>query len=132
LRKEQSVAKYVLIEFDNDQDADKLIGAIDIWSSRLSEMLHEELEEPKVIAEFKKPTQFCEHTHNDRLRQRKGMETGQRFGWLVCGICKKPTRGGGQIIFNLLEAEKKPWNKIFKLHVRCEYMGVEPKGNRRL
>jgi hypothetical protein len=114
LRKEQSVAKYVLIEFDNDQDADKLIGAIDIWSSRLSEMLHEELEEPKVIAEFKKPTQFCEHTHNDRLRQRKGMETGQRFGWLVCGICKKP------------------WNKIFKLHVRCEYMGVEPKGNRRL
>ena len=38
---------------------------------------------------YKVPTLFCEETHGKRLQ---GFTQGQRWGWWVCGVCKRPKK----------------------------------------
>src|SRR3954465_9262450 len=106
------MAKYVLVAFDDDNVADQFVKEFDP-----NGYVPGDLGLPgRVVAEFKKPTQFCRCTPEQK-RGTVGV-TGSKFGWFVCGRCKKPKEGGGQCINNLYEADKKPWEKIFRLQVR--------------
>lgn len=115
------MAKYVLLSFDSDQDADEFVNIVQEgeYPSSPNTRVGE------VHAIFKKPTQFCQCTREQR--RGKVLQTGAKFGWLVCGNCYKPTKGGGQVIPNLLEMDLPPWRRQIHLQVRCEFKGwLEP------
>lgn len=78
------MAMYVLVEFDEDQEAKDFIADV------------EKLGVPKVRGMYKKPTQFCDcppevvkekstNGRGERLTSR-----GKKYGWWVHLCCKKP------------------------------------------
>lgn len=49
-----------------------------------------ELESPgQVVGIYKVPTIFCETVHGKRVQ---GYTQGQKWGWWVCGVCKRPKK----------------------------------------
>lgn len=45
--------------------------------------------EGRVVGIYKVPTLFCETVHTGRMQ---GFTQGQRWGWWVCAVCKKPKK----------------------------------------
>jgi len=90
------VAKYVMLQFDSDEDADAfikttqengIVGSFALGDSNWKHFM------PIVRAVFKKPTQFCDCKVGAKGR---GFTRGKRYGWWVCSVCKKPTVGWGR------------------------------------
>jgi hypothetical protein len=75
------VAKYVLLQFDDDKDADAFVGETQ------QEGLLVGTRWPRVLvrAVYKKPTQFCKCTS-----EKPGYSRGKKFGWWVHAACGKP------------------------------------------
>lgn len=71
------MAKYVVIEFDNDEDADY-------------EIEHFNTSDARIVGLYKKPTIFCEHT--DARKPPKGWTRGKKYGWWICTECGKPSQ----------------------------------------
>jgi hypothetical protein len=90
------VAKYLLLQFDDDEAADKVVegiqrtGGIAVhYDVELFDEGNWEYQDCDVRGVFKKPTKFC-----DCLNVKKrGFTRGQKYGWWVCDQCKKPTKG---------------------------------------
>jgi hypothetical protein len=120
------MAKYVLLSFDKDEDADTFVEDCQAYpESKILTPCQENDVHGVVEAVFKKPTKFCECTPTQR-RGKVGV-TGAKFGWYVCGNCHKPAKGGGQTIPNLLEMDLPPWKRQIHLQVRCDFKGwIEP------
>jgi hypothetical protein len=74
------MAKYVLVQFDSDVEADDFVQAV-------RDKVTWEKGEGQVRAVYKKPTVFCECT----AVKRRGFTRGKKFGWYVCTQCHKPT-----------------------------------------
>lgn len=111
------MAKYVLLEFDNDNEADEFTKLAEYGEYHIDWPVLKKL---KVVGEFQKPTQFCQCTQEQKAG--KVGTTGQRFGWFVCGNCKRPTKGGNQRIYNLLENDGRPsWKRELFLNVLSRY-----------
>lgn len=83
------MAKYVLLQFDEDRQADDFVEQIQkngsaimddhgggVWSVSAT-----------VRAVFKKPTKFCDC----KGVKNRGFTRGKKFGWWVCAQCGKPT-----------------------------------------
>lgn len=104
------MARYVLIEFANDAEAEEFVHIV-------------ESSEPKslyvtghIAGVFQKPTKFCKCT----AEQRRGTigARGSKYGWFICGKCRRPARNGNQTLYNLLENDgREPWERVMFLQV---------------
>jgi len=83
------MAKYVLLEFNNDEEADGFTGMI-VGASVTGSLT--------IKAVFKKPTQFCECV----VKSDKSVR-GRKWGWWVHKECGRPKRGIWQHPRNLLD-----------------------------
>lgn len=121
------MAQYVLLEFDNDVDAKGFVEALNRSDALFQSNNYDNRDEigayaqqSRHVATFQKPTQFCQCTQEQKAG--KVGTTGQRFGWFVCGNCKRPTKGGNQRIYNLLENDGRPsWKRELFLNVLSRY-----------
>jgi hypothetical protein len=86
------MAKYVLVEFKDDIEADAFAGTM-VSASHAT---------IRVAAIFKKPTLFCECETPSEKSVR-----GAKWGWWLCknAGCGKPKSGNFQQPRNLVEAE---------------------------
>lgn len=115
---------YVLLEFDDDKEAEALIkstqedGKVGV-EPRLPD--GRDWVGAQVRAKFKKPTQFCQCTDEERKPFLGKSARGQRFGWWVCGKCRKPREGMAQHYYNLLELDVEPWKRLFSLYTGTVY-----------
>lgn len=110
------MAKYVLVSFDDDTDADNFVAALQRHADPEAEgrnshvfytTKHPTLEnhfsmrgvlEASVRAVWKKPTQFCECANPGEKSAR-----GQKWGWWVHKDCGKAKKGNFQSPRNLLD-----------------------------
>ena len=114
------MAKYVLFSFESDAEADKFVASVPGEANARGD------EVPLLVAEFKKPTQYCKCT--DKERAGKLGVRGSKYGWFVCGNCKKPAKNGNQVIYNLLENDgRPPWHREIMLQVLSRYWTAKEK-----
>jgi hypothetical protein len=83
------MAKYVLIQFDNDDDAEGFVGGLTTTNPNAS---------VKVAGIFKKPTLFCECVPQEEKSAR-----GAKWGWWICKKCGRCKKGQWQSPRNLLD-----------------------------
>lgn len=84
------MAKYVMLRFEDDKEADILIEAVQSGDvSKLDTVL--QFGSAFVRAVFKIPTKFCECTSV----KNRGWTRGKKYGWWVCSICHKPSKSWG-------------------------------------
>ena len=49
-----------------------------------------------IVGVYRRPTMFCESASGCSTGKRvRGFTKGKKWGWWVCGVCKKPTYGWG-------------------------------------
>jgi len=115
------MAKYVLLEFDDDAEAESFARTI-MQNDRLID-LADTVETIRVRGVFKKPTQFC-----TCVPMEKSSVRGAKWGWWLCSKCAKPKSGAMHQPRNLLEPEGTPSHqrRLF-LHV-AEPTGSIPGG----
>jgi len=104
------MAKLVLLEIADDDQADKLLDAIEGGRALPAEAFL--LQDVVVRGIFKWPTQFCEcppETRDTSGTSRRGA----KFGWGVKSCCNKPGKGVGQQPVNLLEGKEWPDRNFF-------------------
>lgn len=89
------MAKYVLLQFDDEADADGIIHEILSHRPNADGISVEpgQFYQCTLRAVFKKPTKFCECTNV----KKRGFTRGQKYGWWVCDQCKKPTQGWARL-----------------------------------
>src|SRR5690554_5764621 len=91
--------KYVLLEFDDDEAAE---GAIMGWMSG-GNMHPEGFDPVRVRGVYQKPTKFCDCTKTGERKPNETLVRGQKYGWYVCRVCKRPPRVMSQLLKNILE-----------------------------
>lgn len=89
------MAKYVLVQFSSDEDADGFIKTLDAGHDTVPDQIR-----MKVVGAFKKPTLFCECTTPSERSKR-----GAKWAWWLCTVCGKPKPNQFQQPRNLLEPE---------------------------
>ncbi len=111
------MAKYVLLEFANDDEADGFQATMQ------SAYLDNPDAAIKVKGVFKKPTKFCEC-----LKPSDRSLLGEKYGWRVCPTCVKPKRGAWQHPRNLLQ----PGNRAmpFPDPSKTMYLGIVEGGEK--
>lgn len=90
------MAKYLVIEFDNDETCDKLKQTIDQATSSGKAY--------RAVGEFKKPTSWCGCPRPAGYYKNE-IARGGRFGWWVHRECRKPRLGSHQLA-NLIKPRK--------------------------
>ena len=104
------MARYLVIEFESNESAERLMQRID--DARAQGALY------RVVGLFVKPRNLCHcgtgPAELGGLNYRKpstkhgmggGIVYGKKYGWWVCTECKRPRRGGHQLI-NQLSGEQ--------------------------
>jgi hypothetical protein len=93
------MAKYVILAFDSDDEADKFVEETQaqqaVWVGGTDCPCYpDEGTELKcdVRGVFRKPTKFCSCTSV----KSRGFSRGRKYGWWVCSQCGKPTVGWGR------------------------------------
>lgn len=79
-------SRYLLIEFDDEQQATNLRAQIDNASRKGKRF--------RVVGLFAKPTNYCQCNPERQVTQRgkpARVKRGAKFGWFVCLECKRPT-----------------------------------------
>jgi hypothetical protein len=84
------MAKYVLLAFDDDKDADQAVQMIQ--ASRCVRWGHGLSLACKVRGMWKKPTKFCEGGGCSTSKKRPAFTRGTKYGWWVCANCGRPSR----------------------------------------
>lgn len=95
---------YVLVEFDQDSQAEALMEKLRNRSSF------------RVVGLFKKPTKFCECPPMSDLQQSREVTLGERFGWRVHRSCRRARRAP-QAPKNLLEGDAPARDRDIFLHL---------------
>jgi ribosomal protein L37AE/L43A len=99
------MARYLVIEFDNNDEADNFAEMTADGASM------------RVVAMYMKPTQFCECPNPEEKSVR-----GKKYGLWVCRMCNKPHKKMFQSPKNLLVPDEKPAQRRMMFNV------VEPRG----
>jgi len=107
------MARYVVLEFDNDDEADGFLSAFGITVS-IGEVVSKD-DSCRAIGVYQKPTQFCECVTRDDKSVR-----GAKHGWWLCAKCAKPKRGNMQHPLNKLRPDLKPREQMQEM-----YLGVK-------
>jgi hypothetical protein len=93
------MARYLLVELDNNDSADRMRAQIDNAGKPM-----------RVVAMFAKPGALCECEVTSAKSVR-----GAKFGWWLCAECRRPKSGGNQTLRNMLDDEGCPakYREIF-------------------
>lgn len=85
------MAKYVVLEFEDDKDADGLVEGLNAVGYILSASENSSMWKtyPNVVGVFKKPTLFCECPPQNNPKSVRG----QKWGWWLHKDCGKPRKG---------------------------------------
>lgn len=92
------MAKYVILAFDDDDEADKFVEETQRRQGVINDMDcpcypdDKALIKADVRAVFRKPTKFCDC----KTVKHRGFSRGRKYGWWVCAQCGKPTVGWGR------------------------------------
>lgn len=89
------MARYLLIEFDDDAQADTLRAQIDAATAKGKKF--------RVVGLFGRPKRFCACVP-DKTKMKDRVIRGPKLGWWVCRDCKRP-RLGNHELRNLIEGE---------------------------
>lgn len=92
------MARYLLVEFDNDDQADTLRAQIDSAAKKGKPY--------RVLGMFQKPRRFCACPPDKDRQNWKRLVRGSKYGWWVCGTCKRARLGIHQLN-NLLSHEER-------------------------
>jgi hypothetical protein len=94
--------RYLLIELDNNDSADRMRAQIDAAEANGRGM--------RVIAMFSKTAKLCVC----EVRSTKSVR-GSKLGWWLCPSCHKPKPGSPQTLTNMLDDEGCPskYREIF-------------------
>lgn len=89
-----TVAMLVVLSFDDDEQALTLIeDMLDHPDDMILTPSQENDVHGKVQALYKWPTQFHEpHETHGAGKTGQAFQLGQKFGWWICAVCKKPSR----------------------------------------
>jgi len=64
-------------------------------------------EDEPIVAVFQAPTVYCDNTDGHRGKKTEaGWTRGKKYGWWVCGKCKKPTETWSKNLNAVLGAAK--------------------------
>lgn len=85
--------KYVLLEFDSDEDADAFAGTMQTVTEEPTQTI-------RVKGIFKKPSQFC---GCPSVAKEPKSVRGVKWGWWIHAACGKPRKGQWQHPRNLLD-----------------------------
>lgn len=83
------MAKYILLSFDNDKDAEEFVQAMQKQDTSGRPFIPEGV---AVRGVWKKPTQFCDCALRGRNTKGRAWTRGKKFGWWVCTVCHKPSQ----------------------------------------
>lgn len=113
--------KYVVLEFDSDDEADSFSEALNAVGYVLSASEKSSMWKvyPRVKGIFRKPSQFCECAKPGEKSVR-----GAKWGWWIHRDCGKPKRGQWQHPRNLLDPIDLPARE------RAMYLGVVEGGKK--
>lgn len=87
------MAKYVLLQFDDDAEADRFLEGVEEGDVGIGDGITIALLKFAVRGIWRKPTKFCECKTDMR---RGGFRRGQKYGWWVHAKCGKPSRSWGR------------------------------------
>jgi hypothetical protein len=95
---EGQVAVYVMLAFDDDEQAKTLVE--DMLRSPGADILTPSQENnvhATVRAVYKRPTVFCDESDGHKKgKTSAGFTRGRKYGWWVCAKCGKPTKAWAQ------------------------------------
>lgn len=104
------MARYVVLSFDGNKDAEDFVEKQIRTKWGLEERGDVEYAKtlPEVEALIAKPTMFClePNKHRERSGGRSGWTQGKKYGWWVCGVCKKPTKLWGQHLGSVISQSR--------------------------
>lgn len=91
------MAKYVLLAFNDDLDADNFVACMTVYEGTdwLNDVM-KAIGRGWIRGVWKKPTKFCECTENASTLRKRGWTRGKKYGWWVCSICHKPSKDWGR------------------------------------
>lgn len=93
--------RFVVLEVQDDKYADWFVEDIQ------TQIGDELLQGVKVVGVFQAPTKYCNPTDGHRGKKTQaGWTRGQKYGWWVCGVCKKPSRPWGTNLNAILSSAK--------------------------
>lgn len=100
------MARYLLIEFDDNDSADRMRAQIDSAEGNGKRF--------RVVGMFSRATKLCECATRSETSVR-----GSKYGWWLCPECRKPKKGSGQTLWNMLDDEGCPAKYLeLAIHVR--------------
>lgn len=93
------MARYLVLSFDPNDDAEEFVRD---WARHKDEEGFAPFKTPdgrvveaEVVGLYAQPTQYCEkgmpQAHGAGYKM-AGWARGQKFGWWICGVCKKPSK----------------------------------------
>jgi hypothetical protein len=96
--------RLVVLQIDDDTVAEKF--AEDITTATSGESLSVPLGST-IVGSFKQPTNFCDPSDGHRGRKTEaGWTRGKKYGWWVCGKCKKPTEAWAKNLNAVLSSSR--------------------------
>lgn len=96
------MARYLLIEFDDDAQCESLRTKIDDATKAGKPF--------RVRGMYQRPVRWCTCPKSTAYRDKDRWAIGERFGWWVCRECRKARIGGHQLK-NLIPTEQLVWAK---------------------
>lgn len=99
------MARYVLVEFDNDAEAERFVNKI--IQRNLDLAARKKEGSYRIKGFFAKPTKFCECGPLTDRQQREEVTRGAKYGWMVHRPCRR-ARPMSQSPRNLLDPEDTP------------------------
>lgn len=90
------MARYVVLSFQNDSDADEFVNAFNsqggVFFVGSDTHFKNVREGDHVRGMYQRPTKFCDCAGAGKLEKRTGYSQGKKFGWWVHTGCGKPAR----------------------------------------
>lgn len=106
------MAKYILIEFDNDDQAHKMVEKIEGVESSTY----------RIAGIFKKPVKYCECPPRDAY-VKTDFALGKAFGWWVHRQCRRPRRGTHSLV-NILRLSERRWKRQVGFDARVMSLSI--------
>ena len=92
------MGKYILLEFDNDDQANALCAQINTATAAGKAF--------RLVGIFKRPGRTCKCPRVRNTYKAKEMaKLGKKYGWWVCSDCHLPRLGGHQLVNMLAPRE---------------------------
>src|SRR5690606_30964072 len=93
---DMSMTRYLLIEFDEDAQADQLKRKIDVAEEGGKGF--------RVVGLYARPRSVCQCARPRDTKLKDLVKRGPKFGWWTCTTCRRPRMGDHQLL-NLLRGQ---------------------------